>query len=100
MIYHSHVDAGAYFSETDRRNAMIDGAPTYPTATYVVVGVSRGRVAETRAHRWSAERASSWRSRWSWASARSEQKTVDGSGTRCYHPPALVKERTCLLGPP
>lgn len=57
VIYHSHVDAGAYFSETDRGNAMIDGAPTYPTATYVVVGVSRGRVAETRAHRWSAEKA-------------------------------------------
>ena len=56
VIYHSHVDAGAYFSETDRRNAMVDGTPAYPTATYVVVGVSQGRAAETRAHRWSAER--------------------------------------------
>jgi proteasome lid subunit RPN8/RPN11 len=56
VIYHSHVDTGAYFSETDRRNAMVDGTPAYPTATYVVVGVTQGRAAETRAHRWSAER--------------------------------------------
>jgi proteasome lid subunit RPN8/RPN11 len=56
VIYHSHVDTGAYFSETDRRNAMVDGTPAYPTATYVVVGVTKGRATETRAHRWSAER--------------------------------------------
>jgi [CysO sulfur-carrier protein]-S-L-cysteine hydrolase len=43
VIYHSHVDAGGYFSETDRRNAMIDG-----------VGVTDGQVAETRAHRFDA----------------------------------------------
>lgn len=55
VIYHSHVDAGGYFSETDRRNAMIDGTPAYPAATYVVVGVTRGRVTESRAHRFSAE---------------------------------------------
>lgn len=55
VIYHSHVDAGAYFSETDRRNAMVDGVPAYPTATYVVVGVAQGHVTETRAHRWSPE---------------------------------------------
>ena len=55
VIYHSHVDAGAYFSETDRRNAMLDGVPAYPQATYVVVAVADGRVAETRAHRFSAD---------------------------------------------
>ena len=55
VIYHSHVDAGAYFSETDRRNAMMDGSPTYPQATYVVVAVAEARVTETRAHRYSAE---------------------------------------------
>jgi len=55
VIYHSHVDAGAYFSETDRRNALVDGTPAYPQATYVVVAVSDGRVAETRAHRFSLE---------------------------------------------
>jgi proteasome lid subunit RPN8/RPN11 len=54
VIYHSHVDAGAYFSETDRRNAMVDGEPAYPSATYLVVSVVGGAVAETRAHHWSA----------------------------------------------
>jgi proteasome lid subunit RPN8/RPN11 len=55
VIYHSHVDAGAYFSETDRRNALVDGSPAYPQATYVVVAVADGRVAETRAHRFNPE---------------------------------------------
>ena len=55
VIYHSHVDAGAYFSETDRRNAMVDGVPAYPQTTYVVVSVAGGRVAEVRAHRFSPE---------------------------------------------
>jgi proteasome lid subunit RPN8/RPN11 len=57
VIYHSHVDADAYFSETDRRNAMVDGAPAYPAATYVVVGTSQGRVAASRAHRFDAASA-------------------------------------------
>ena len=30
-IYHSHIDAGAYFSETDKRNALVNGEPAYPT---------------------------------------------------------------------
>ena len=51
VIYHSHVDTGGYFSETDRKNAMVDGMPAYPAATYVVVGVTAGGVVETRAHR-------------------------------------------------
>jgi len=55
VIYHSHVDAGAYFSETDRRNALVDGSPAYPQATYVVVAVADGRVTESRAHRFSPE---------------------------------------------
>ena len=55
VIYHSHVDTGAYFSATDRRNALMDGAPTYPGATYVVVAVREGRAEEARAFRWAAE---------------------------------------------
>ncbi|HEV8309573.1 MAG TPA: M67 family metallopeptidase [Methylomirabilota bacterium] len=54
VIYHSHVDAGAYFSETDRRNALVDGQPAYPQATYVVVAVHGGEAAEARAFRWEA----------------------------------------------
>ncbi len=55
VIYHSHIDAGAYFSETDRRNAMVDGVPAYPQTTYVVVSVAGGRVADIRAHRFSTD---------------------------------------------
>lgn len=52
VIYHSHIEAGAYFSETDRRNALMGGEPAYPDATYVVASVLGGRVDEVRAHRW------------------------------------------------
>jgi proteasome lid subunit RPN8/RPN11 len=54
VIYHSHVDAGAYFSETDRRNALVAGEPAYPGVAYVVLAVRGGRVDEVRAHRWDA----------------------------------------------
>jgi proteasome lid subunit RPN8/RPN11 len=54
VIYHSHIDAGAYFSATDRRNALIDGEPSYPDAVYVVLSVIEGRVADARAFVWDA----------------------------------------------
>lgn len=52
VIYHSHIDAGAYFSATDQRQALVDGQPAYPQATYVVVAVEGGRGGEARAFRW------------------------------------------------
>ncbi|HXH84771.1 MAG TPA: Mov34/MPN/PAD-1 family protein [Candidatus Tectomicrobia bacterium] len=52
VIYHSHVDAGAYFSETDRRQALVAGQPAYPSATYLVTSVERGQVRATAAFRW------------------------------------------------
>ena len=52
VIYHSHVDAGAYFSETDRRQALMDGEPTYPGTIYVVTSVKGGQVEATTAFRW------------------------------------------------
>jgi [CysO sulfur-carrier protein]-S-L-cysteine hydrolase len=52
VIYHSHIDVGAYFSETDRKNALVDGQPAYPGARYVVVAVDRGRAGDARAFRW------------------------------------------------
>jgi [CysO sulfur-carrier protein]-S-L-cysteine hydrolase len=53
-IYHSHIDAGAYFSATDKRNALIDGEPAYPEALYVVVSVVGGKVVSTGAFAWDA----------------------------------------------
>lgn len=55
-IYHSHIDAGAYFSDTDKKNALIDGEPTYPEAAYVVVSVVHGKVVDTEAFRWDPAR--------------------------------------------
>ena len=60
VIYHSHIDAGAYFSETDRRQALFGDEPMYPGATYIVSSV-RGEVGEpavdeTAAFRWDPER--------------------------------------------
>ena len=36
VIYHSHVDVGAYFSAEDERAALFDGEPLYPV-DYLVV---------------------------------------------------------------
>jgi proteasome lid subunit RPN8/RPN11 len=55
VIYHSHIDAGAYFSPTDEQNALINGEPAYPEAVYVVVSVVDGKVADTRAFAWRAD---------------------------------------------
>jgi [CysO sulfur-carrier protein]-S-L-cysteine hydrolase len=52
VIYHSHVDAGAYFSPTDRQQALIGGEPTYPGATYLVTSVMGGQVDAVAAFRW------------------------------------------------
>jgi proteasome lid subunit RPN8/RPN11 len=56
VIYHSHIDAGAYFSETDRRQALVGGEPAYPDTVYVVTSVRDGRVDAVGAFRWDAER--------------------------------------------
>jgi [CysO sulfur-carrier protein]-S-L-cysteine hydrolase len=52
VIYHSHVDAGAYFSETDRQQALIGGDAAYPDTTYVVMSVVDGRYADATGVRW------------------------------------------------
>lgn len=56
VIYHSHVDAGAYFSDTDRRQAIVGGEPAYPDAVYVVTSVVGGAVDAAAAFRWDAAR--------------------------------------------
>jgi proteasome lid subunit RPN8/RPN11 len=56
VIYHSHVDAGAYFSETDRRQALVGGEPAYPGAVYVVASVVGGAVEAVAAFRWNGVR--------------------------------------------
>jgi [CysO sulfur-carrier protein]-S-L-cysteine hydrolase len=52
VIYHSHIDAGAYFSATDKQNALINGEPAYPDAIYVVMSVMNGTVVDARGFAW------------------------------------------------
>ena len=55
VIYHSHIEAGAYFSATDKQNALINGEPTYPESIYVVLSVVGGKVVEAGAFAWRPE---------------------------------------------
>lgn len=43
-IYHSHCDAGAYFSDEDVRSAAPNGEPLYPDVGHLVVSVMGGEV--------------------------------------------------------
>ncbi|MDP3279394.1 MAG: Mov34/MPN/PAD-1 family protein [Deltaproteobacteria bacterium] len=45
VIYHSHCDCGAYFSQTDQDAAAPDGQLAYPVA-YLVTSVMEGKIAE------------------------------------------------------
>ena len=51
-VWHSHVETGAYFSEKDRADAVVDGVQAVPGAEYLVLGLHRGRVTEARRFRW------------------------------------------------
>ena len=56
-IYHSHIDAGAYFSEEDKRLAVIDGIPAYPDVFYAVVSVSSGKAEGIKVFTWNSTKA-------------------------------------------
>ncbi len=53
-VFHSHCDAGAYFSEEDRRAAAPDGFPLWPGVCYLVVAVDQGRASAARVFWWDA----------------------------------------------
>ncbi len=55
VIYHSHVDAGAYFSAEDKRMATWDGEPVYPGVGHIVIGVQRGEPREASLFTWNEE---------------------------------------------
>jgi len=50
-VWHSHVEVGAYFSEKDRGDAVVDGIQQVPGAEYLVFGVRAGRVTEVKRYR-------------------------------------------------
>lgn len=51
IIYHSHVDVGAYFSDTDQAAAVMDGEPSYPVE-YVVIDVRKESVGGAAQFAW------------------------------------------------
>jgi len=55
IIFHSHPDAEAYFSEEDQRCALFAGEPLFPDVRYLVVSVKRGGAGEIRQFEWNAE---------------------------------------------
>lgn len=58
VLYHSHLDVGAYFSETDAQAATMGGeAPSYDLA-YLVTSVRAGVVDERKLFVWDPERKS------------------------------------------
>ncbi len=52
IIYHSHIEAGAYFSEEDKRIASFEDEPVYPGVDYLVVSVIKGKVQEANLFVW------------------------------------------------
>jgi proteasome lid subunit RPN8/RPN11 len=51
LVYHSHVDVGAYFSATDQAAAQLDGEPTYPVE-YLVVDVRADGIRGAKQFAW------------------------------------------------
>jgi adenylyltransferase/sulfurtransferase len=55
IVYHSHVDVGSYFGETDQAGALFKGEPAYPVE-YVVVDVRSDGSRGARQFAWDADR--------------------------------------------
>lgn len=54
VIYHSHVDAAAYFSEEDARLASAEGEPIHPGVAYLVISVVQGKPGNHQLFHWDA----------------------------------------------
>jgi len=54
VVYHSHPDHDAYFSETDRRQACSfdQDEPDYPDTVYIVMSIRSGKFARAAAFAW------------------------------------------------
>ena len=51
VIYHSHPDVGAYFSDEDQDKALFMGEPIYPVS-YLVVDVRQGKTQGSKLFAW------------------------------------------------
>jgi len=52
LLYHSHPDHEAYFSETDRELALFDDEPVWPQLRYLVVSVKNRKAAYFKLFSW------------------------------------------------
>ena len=52
VIYHSHTDHDAYFSDEDKLIAAPWGEPSYPGISYLVVSVWKGKLKEMNLFSW------------------------------------------------
>ncbi len=43
LIFHSHPDVGAYFSEQDKNDALWNEEPRYPNVDYLVCGITQAK---------------------------------------------------------
>ena len=56
VLYHSHLDVGAYFSETDAAAATMGGdKPSYDGLRYLVTSIRKGVVDDHKLFAWSPE---------------------------------------------
>lgn len=55
IIYHSHIDAPAYFSLEDKTMAVMDGEPLYPEVDYLVISVCSGKVKDWKIFSWDSQ---------------------------------------------
>lgn len=54
VLYHSHCDAGAYFSPEDRAAAIVEDGELWPGMLHLVVSVRDGRRSDAAMYRWDA----------------------------------------------
>ena len=56
VIYHSHPDAGAYFSGEDKKMALFEGKPVYPGVKHLVISVKSGKADDFSLYYWDEKR--------------------------------------------
>jgi proteasome lid subunit RPN8/RPN11 len=54
IVYHSHINVGAYFSETDQTLATLNGQPAYPLE-YVVIDIRAGGPSGAKQFAWNPD---------------------------------------------
>ena len=55
ILYHSHNDAPAYFSDEDHRLAVWQEQPLFPNVTYLVLAVMQGELDHWKAFEWDSD---------------------------------------------